>query len=129
MKQYTLFADDEQVDERYAVADGSPLYVPKGRPPDVRTLVDKSKVRALIANIDASSCSDAEKAFLRDAAMRHAVFHYERCADYYAHARPEMQRLMEASALVIPDIDSAIEHGFVKLCDCMKKLYIEEVIK
>ncbi len=63
---------------------------------------------------------------MRLAAYRHAVFNYEMAADYYAHATPEMQRLMERSALVIIDFDAAIENGFVRLCEDIKTQFMEE---
>jgi hypothetical protein len=47
-------------------------------------------------------------------------------ADYYAHATPEMQRLMERSALVIIDFDAAIEGGFVRICKEIKTQFMEE---
>ena len=49
------------------------------------------------------------------AARRHTIFNYAKIADYYASATPEMQRLMEESALVIIDFDNAIANGYVKL--------------
>lgn len=39
----------------------------------------------------------------------------ELIAEYYAHATPEMQRLMEKSALVIIDINNAIANGYASL--------------
>ena len=63
---------------------------------------------------------------LREAAARHIVFNYERMADYYAHASPEMQSLMEDSALVIIDFEKAIDDGFVRLCQDLKEQYREE---
>lgn len=43
------------------------------------------------------------------------MFNYSKIADYYASASPEMQELMEDSALVIIDFDDAIAKGYVKL--------------
>lgn len=126
-KQTLLFADCAgETDQKYSKKIEAPVYEPKHEKPHIMTLCDSSKVKSLIREIDASSLPDDEKAFLRAAAWRHAVFHYERIADYYAHASPEMQRLMERSALVIIDFDSAIERGFVKLCDDIREQYLEE---
>ena len=94
--------------------------------PHLMALCDTTKTKALIREIDASDLPEDEKDFLRTAAWRHAVFHYERAANYYAHATPEMQRLMEKSALVIIDFNKAIELGFVKLCDDIRKQYLED---
>ena len=49
------------------------------------------------------------------AAGRHTVFNYGLIAEYYAHASPEMQELMEKSALVIIDVDNAIANGYATL--------------
>ena len=76
--------------------------------------------------IETSNLPYEEKMFLMDAARRHSVFNYEKIADYYAHASPEMQHLMERSALVIIDFEKAIEYGYVKLCDEIRKQYLEE---
>ena len=75
--------------------------------------------------INESNVTDDEKAFLRYAASRHLVFNYSKIADYYAHATPEMQELMEQSALVILDIDDAIANGYVKLSKDIEKLLEE----
>lgn len=126
-KQTLLFADcTAETEHKYSKKIEAPVYEPRHDKPHLMTLCDLSKVKALIREIDASSLPDEEKAFLRASAWRHAVFHYERAADYYAHASPEMQRLMERSALVIIDFDSAIERGFVKLCDDIREQYLEE---
>ena len=59
--------------------------------------------------------NEEEKQFLKQAATRHIRFTYSKIADYYAHATPEMQNLMEHSALVILDIKDAIAQGYVQL--------------
>lgn len=59
--------------------------------------------------------TNEEKDFLIQAARRHNVFNYRNIAEYYAHATPEMQRLMEESALVIIDVDDAIANGYATL--------------
>lgn len=127
LKQTTMFAPETTGPTKYTTAAGSPLYVPKDRRPHIGELVNNSKVIALTREIAKSNASEEEKAFLLAAAARHAVFNYELIADYYAHASPEMQRLMESSALVIVDIDQAIEKGYVRLCENIRKAYLEEV--
>ena len=126
MKQTVMFAADESAPKKYSAKIEAPIYEPKKPAPDVRTICNDGKTRALIREIDESGLPEAEKDFLRLAAYRHAVFNYEMAADYYACATPEMQRLMERSALVIIDFDAAIEGGFVKLCDEIKTQFLEE---
>jgi hypothetical protein len=126
-KQALLFADASQEGpQKYSKKIEAPVYKPRGEKPHLMTLCDQTVTKKLVREVDASALPEEEKAFLRAAAWRHAVFHYERVADYYAHATPEMQRLMEASALVIIDFQQAIERGFVKLCDDIRSQYLEE---
>ena len=73
-----------------------------------------------------AAIEEAEKEFLIEAAKRHSVFNYEKIADYYAHSNPEMQQLMEKSALIIIDFEKAIQLGYVKLCEEIKSQYLEE---
>lgn len=79
--------------------------------------MNDSKTKRIINEINNSNVPEDEKRFLTEAAKRHTVFNYESIADYYAHATPEMQLLMERSALVIIDFEKAIQLGYVKLCD------------
>ncbi len=127
IKQTLLFANSVKDDgQKYSKKIEAPIYEPSHDKPHLMTLCDSTKTKRMIREIDASELPEEEKAFLRSAAWRHAVFHYERIADYYAHATPEMQRMMEESALVIIDFDAAIERGFVKLCDDIREQYLEE---
>jgi hypothetical protein len=130
MKQINMFGlEDVSQDNKYTNKIQAPIYEPKNKKPHILELVDKSKTHRLIKEIEASSLSYEEKTFLLDAARRHNVFNYEKIADYYAHSSKEMQHLMERSALVIIDFEKAIEYGYVKLCDEIKKQYLEEYEK
>ena len=94
----------------------SPIYEPTGPMPPVHKLADTERRDALIAEIDAAPIDDEDlREFLRAAAHRHTRFDYEAIANYYAHAEPAVQRLMEASALVIIDYEQAVERGYVRL--------------
>jgi hypothetical protein len=106
----------------------TPTYVPKlDAAPPLGSLLKRDKADALLEAIDLAH--DAEvipedvAAFLRLAAHRHIVFDYHSIAEYYCHASPEVQRLMEASALVIIDFDDAIEHGYVALSHALAGIY------
>lgn len=129
MKQLSFLAREESELKKYTTAAGSPLYVPKDRKPHILELRNNSRAQSLLREIDKSQVTQEEKLFLAAAAQRHTVFNYELIADYYAHATPEMQRLMEASALVIIDIDQAIERGYVQLCETIRALHMEEVAR
>jgi len=63
--------------------------------------------------IDAAEINPDLLEFFQLAAQRHIVFDYENIAEYYAHADPDVQEVMEALTLIIVDYDQAIEQGFV----------------
>ena len=128
MKQYTLFGDEfkDENEKKYSSKIEAPIYEPKNQKPHIIELVDVQKAHRLVREIEASNLPDDEKKFLIYAARRHYVFNYEKIADYYAHSSADMQRLMEKSALVIIDFDKAIQYGYVKVCEDIKKQYFEE---
>ena len=128
MKQINLFGSEFKDDgeKKYTSNIESPIYEPKNVKPHILELCDKSKTHRLIREIEESSLPYEEKMFLIDASRRHLVFNYEKIADYYAHASKEMQNLMERSALVIIDFEKAVELGYVKLCDDIRKQYLED---
>jgi hypothetical protein len=129
MKQINLFGQEfapNKDEQKYSSKIEAPIYEPKNVKPHILELCDKSKTHRIINEIEQSSLSNDEKFFLIDAARRHSVFNYEKIADYYAHSSKEMQTLMERSGLVIIDFDKAIEYGYVKLCDEIRKQYLEE---
>lgn len=103
-----------------------PQYEPKEPPKNgVKDCVDTTKVKELRAKIDSANITDEEKAFLKVAASRHYKFNYSKIADYYACATPEMQELMEDSALVIIDIEDAIAKGYMSLNKKVKEILSE----
>lgn len=132
MKKFNLFGEEiinneeSLKDQKYTMKIDAPIYEPKNEQPDIFDLYQDGTTKALIYDINQSNVTPSEKNFLLKAAQRHTVFHYEKIADYYAHATPEMQRLMEKSALVIIDFNEAIELGYVKLCEEIKKQYLDE---
>ena len=101
----------------------SPLYEPKGEKPSISELYDDEKTMGLIEDIKNSNLPDQEKQFLMTAASRHIVFNYQSIAEYYAHATPDCQRLMEDSALIIVDFDKAIADGYVKLNKKLSEIF------
>jgi hypothetical protein len=107
--------DSTALDPHYTRKIEAPIYQPTGEKPPISALVDDSKTQALVADIRAAGLPQDLATFLEQAAHRHTAFNFAQIAEFYAHAEPEVQRLMEASALVIIDFDQAIEHGFVKL--------------
>ena len=111
----TDFADEIE-DNTYTMKTNIPKYEITGDCPTISEMLDKEKSKELIEEIEkAEGITEEERQFLKDAAGRHNVFNYRNIAEYYAHAKPEMQRLMEKSALVIIDVDNAIANGYASL--------------
>ena len=103
-----------------------PTYEPSETKPDIKDLFDDSKAFDLIAKIKAAKLPQAEKDFLMLTAGRHVVLNFQLIADYYAHSDKQVQELMEASALVIVDIDDAIANGWVNLSKKLDEIYDED---
>ncbi len=105
----------------------APIYEPKGEMPDLGELIDPIKTNQIKDQIFKSDVPQDVKDFLYEAARRHTVFHYEKIAEYYAHAPKEVQDLMEKSALVIIDFNKAIENGFVVMTKAIAEAYTDDV--
>ena len=91
------------------------IYEITGEKPKLNEMVNWSKASDLIEEINAADIDEESKSLLLAAANRHVVFNYGNIAEYYAHAPREVQQLMERSALVVVDMDSAIENGYVEM--------------
>lgn len=103
----------------YAAAANIPQYEPVGPCPAVDDLRDETRADAIRAEVQAADIPDDIRGYLLAAAARHTVFNYRRAAEFYPHATPEVQALMEASALVIIDVGDAVARGFAKLSDAL----------
>lgn len=108
--------DERELSDKYTKKIKNITYEVTGETPDISELFDRRKANELIMDIESDmTISEEEREFLKLAAMRHVVFDYRNIAEYYAAASPEMQGLMEDSALVIIDIDQAITNGYARL--------------
>jgi hypothetical protein len=119
---------DEDVDtSKYTKKIDAPIYQPTGDCPPAAALYDPAKYIHLTAQIYQNNDLAPEvKEFLLLAATRHIRFDFEQIAEFYAHADPDTQQLMEDSALVIIDFDKAISGGYVKLSQAIGKIYASE---
>ena len=112
---------DEEEGERvnpYTTKAETPLYEPTmTEAPPVAELTKMDRYNALVAQIDEVDPPTHWRQFLEAAATRHIQFDYAKIAEFYAHAPDFMQRLMEDSALVIIDLDRAIELGYARVRD------------
>jgi hypothetical protein len=92
-----------------------PHYEIVGDKPKLQELFDDTKASQLKMEIVDAKVDTELHDFLMLAADRHVVFNYSKIAEYYAHAPANVQRLLEASALVIIDLDDAIARGYADL--------------
>lgn len=118
--------EEEDSENPYTQKISVPTYEPADEVPEFKDMYSNDKAQELLDKIHSSSVDKEVKDFLKMAAYRHTVFNYEKIADFYSNADKETQELMEESALVIIDVDKAIENGFVKLTEELKKILNEE---
>lgn len=121
----TGFTDDEiseiieeledEPENPYSTKINGLIYEVRGEKPKIDELFDTSKCKQLIGKIESSELPQEISKFLIAAASRHVVFDYGKIAEFYAHASKDVQELMEQSALVVVDMDSAIENGYVQM--------------
>lgn len=114
MEQFGFEDIKSDLDNEYTDRTGVIQYEPTGEAVSLEDLTVEDKTAELREKIETSNVSEADKDFLRKAADRHRAFDYHKIAEYYAQADPEMQRLMEDSALVIIDVDDAIAKGYAR---------------
>lgn len=127
-KEIDKFLNDLSADKDnpYTKKVEPPVYEPTGEKPDIKDLYDDTMTFKLVQEITESKLPQHEKDFLRLASGRHTVLNFELIAEYYCHASPECQKLMEDNALVIIDFDKAIENGYVTLSDKITEQYSKE---
>lgn len=113
-------------DNAYTQTVDIPIYYPTGPQPAIDELTDRSTADELIGQIRQAELPADIENFLLDAAERHVAFNFERIANYYAHSSPDIQALMERSALVIVDYNQAIENGFVRLKEDIDAAFTED---
>lgn len=113
-------------DDTYSRKVETPIYEIKGDKPKIIELFNDERYRKLLLEIDSANISDEQKDFLRIAATRHIIFDFSKIAEYYAHSDKVLQGLMENNALVIIDFNKAIELGYVKLSEELKKQFAKE---
>lgn len=120
------YGSDHPADNPYTKKVDSPIYEPQGEQPTIDQLMNSERTDQLKQEIEQTSMPEEVKQFLLCAAERHRRFDYEQIAEYYCHAPKEIQALMEKSALVIIDIDQAIELGYVSLGKNLQEIYAQD---
>jgi len=106
-----------------------PIYEPPadGRVPEPDELVvNCEEVDALVELVEALDVPEEYRRVFRLAAYRFARIDFRRMADYYALADPAVRDVMERLALVIVDVDRAIEVGLIKLTNRLREILLDE---
>lgn len=117
---------DDKIDDTYSRKIETPVYEPSATLPSLTDCYDKKKTEELVRDIEEADIPEDVKEFLKCAAYRHTEFNYGLIADYYCNAPKEVQRLFEASALVVIDFGKAIEGGFVRMTEELRDEYGKE---
>jgi hypothetical protein len=110
------------MEHEYTAASAIPRYDVVGDEPAVPDLTDPSRMLTLRTAILDADLPDDVRGFLLAASYRHLVFNYRRIAEFYPHQSPEVQRLMEDSALVIIDTGDAIRNGYLAFTETIAGL-------
>jgi hypothetical protein len=99
-----------------------PQYQIVGDEPIISALANYTKTDQLKTEIIKADLPAELTDFLLAAADRHTVFDYGAIAEFYPHQTPEVQRLMEESALVIIDAGDAIRNGYANFLTTIEEL-------
>lgn len=121
-----LVGDDDPLTE-YTNTIQLPIYEPKrDKPPTMRMMMNREFADELIQEIEsAEGLTSDERALLTAAAERHVIFQFDELAEFYCHASPTVQALMERSAMIVVDVDSSIENGYIKMVETIAELSSE----
>jgi hypothetical protein len=114
--------------ERYVKRITIPIYVPtKREPPSLSECYDRTEVEQLHRAIDQDeNLSPEYKAFFKAAAERFTRWHFRNIAELYAHAPDAARAWFERLALVLIDVDQAIEYGLASLSKQILDIYDAE---
>lgn len=116
----------EEDESKYTRKISLPIYEIMGENPSIEEMLDTSKADKFISEIEESEIDNSVKEFLKKCCTRLYEFNYSKIAEYYAHQDKKVQVLMEKLALVLIDLDSAVENGYVELNEFIEKCFLEE---
>ena len=112
--------------DKYTQSIKAPHYEIVGEQPEMSELCDLTKYSELVAQIEKAKLDPEISEFLLAAATRHIVFNYQKIAEFYPHQTAKIQKLIEASALVIIDAQDAIANGYAIFANTMNDLLIQD---
>lgn len=120
------YNEESEKDSKYTRKISVPVYEIKGEEPKFEELIDTKKADMLVEIIKSSHLSEDVKEFLIKTSSRLYEFRYDKIAEFYAHQPKETQDLMEKLALVIVDLDKAVENGYVELNNFIEEVFLSE---
>jgi len=110
------------LETKYSQAVKVPQYEIVGDEPQLSELVNRTKATELRNEILKANLPKNLEEFLLISVSRHLVFNYAKIAEFYPHQTPEVQKLMEQSALIIIDLNDAIANGFTRFQQTINEL-------
>jgi hypothetical protein len=116
----------EVEDSKYTRKVSIPVYEIKGEEPEISEMIDTNKADKFIKQIQEMDIPYELKKFLIDSATRLYEFNYSKIAEFYAHQNKDVQDIMEKLALVLIDVDKAIENGYVKMNSIIEDIFQSE---
>lgn len=102
--------------------------VSESAPQNLADCIELSAYNDIITRIESNEgISEAEKAVLKLCAARFININFQKMADYFCIASPEMQKAMKDCVLVIVDKGKLMEMSLMEITQKMKDLFFREV--
>ena len=114
---FDTMLEEAEEQEAYTSLVKGLIYEPSGVKPLVSELVDAGKATELRKWLESTGIHGELRDFLNDACERFVRFDYEKIADYYCGAEPEVQEAFERLKLVIVDDSARIENAARELSE------------
>lgn len=116
-------------DNTYSSKLSLPVFEDNGNDVHLKECVNVDKYITLLQEIEsqykASKITSEEYKFLKLCSTRWIQFNYANVAQYFIHASPEMQKLLQRNTMVLIDVDDAFKNAVVKSKNYIKSLQNE----
>ena len=124
------FPDDEnflkEEESKYTRKISLPVYEVRGEQPKISELYNTQKADKFIEEIKKANIDEELRDFLVASCTRLYEFDYGKVAEFYAHQDKDVQQIMEKLALVLIDLNSAVENGYVELNQFIENCFLED---
>lgn len=116
----------KKLPEEYTRKISTPIYEIRGECPQISDMINTEKADKYIEEIKKLKVDAETKDFLIKTASRLYEFRYDKIAEYYAHQEKDVQEVMEKLALIIIDINKALENGYLELNSFIEECFLED---